>query len=161
MTIRLPWQRNPAGGFIAYPEGEHRKDRSAELTKHSTGGYSWRWVVHAGAARTGGDAPTQQEGADAAAAVWPAIVAEAERLNTVAAEAERLRTMVQRMCQKGDLSLEVFGIEESATDRLTTIIGLVKDAGGLNGPAKPLVEACSAELFRRRTGQTNDGPKDV
>jgi hypothetical protein len=68
-----------------------------------------------------------------------------------AAEEAVLETNARRMMAKGDLPLSVFEIETADSKRLVRILDLVKAAGGLNGPAKPLAEACSAELFRRRT----------
>jgi hypothetical protein len=38
------------------------------------------------------------------------------------------------MMSKGDLPLSLFGIETATTERLTTILFLIRDAGGLDSP---------------------------
>jgi hypothetical protein len=152
MTYRLPWQRNPEGGFIAYPEGEQFKDRFACIRHDMTSSVPWHWRISYDEAKRANHAMTKQAAADAATVAWPEMKAEAARLSQLAAEAEALRTMVQRMMLKGDLSLSLFAIESSDSDRLRRIIALARETGGLGGPGKPLVEACSAELFSRRRG---------
>ncbi|HYD06020.1 MAG TPA: hypothetical protein VEC60_09845, partial [Reyranella sp.] len=140
----------PEGGFIAYPEGEHLKDRVATISRQDSSSLPWQWWIRYDAAKRADHAMTMQGAADAATAAWPEMKLEAARLAGIAAEEERLRTDVRRMMAKGDLPLSIFGITESDSERLRHILWLIRDAGGLNGPAKPLVEACSAELYRRR-----------
>jgi hypothetical protein len=152
MANRIQWQRDGKGGFIAYPEGERFKDRFAAISHDKTSSVPWQWWISYDAAKKADHAKTMQEASDAANAAWPLMKAEAARLAGIAAEEEVLATNVRRMVSKGDLPLSIFGIEASSTERLAHIIWLVRDARGLDGPAKPLVEACSAELFRRRTG---------
>jgi hypothetical protein len=151
MTSRLPWQRNPKGGFIAYPEGEHFKERLATLSFDQTSSIPWHWWISYDAAKKSNHAKTMQAAADAATEAWPRMKAGAARLAALAAEAEALRTNVQRMMSMGDISLSLFEIETSSSDRLRKIIAIATDVGGLGGPGKPLVEGCSAELFKRRT----------
>ncbi len=150
---RLPWKPNPEGGYIAYPEGERFENRRATIRYDETSSIKWQWWIVYDDAKKADHARSKQAAADAATAAWPLMKAEAGRLAAEAAETEALRTLIQRMMSKGDLPLSVFGIEDSDNERLKHIIWLVRDAGGLDGPAKPLVEACSAELFRRRTGR--------
>jgi hypothetical protein len=54
------------------------------------------------------------------------------------AEAEALRTKVQRMMSKGDISLILFEIETSSSDRLRKIIAIATEVGGLGGLGQPL-----------------------
>lgn len=152
-TIRLPWQRDGKGGFIAYPEGDQFKDRVATLAFDETSSIPWHWWISYDAAKKSDHAKTMQGAAGAAAEAWPLMKAEAARLAALAAEAEALRTNVERMMSKGDLSLSLFEIETSSSDPLRKIIAIAGAAGGLGGPGKPLVEACSAELFRGRTAK--------
>jgi hypothetical protein len=158
---RLTWRRDPAGGYIAYPEGDRLPGRRAEIRYEPTSSTKWRWLTfYEGAVNSGVEA-TKQLAADRATDQWP--VTKRNGLVKVAEDAEQavLRTNVQRMMSKGDLPLSLFAIETAPTERLHSIIWLVRDAGGLEGPAKPLVEACSKELYRRRTAQpmgtTTDG----
>ena len=155
---RLPWQKHPEGGFIAYPEGERFKTRFAAIGHDQASSVPWQWRIVYDAARRADHAHTKQGAADAVTAAWPAAKAEATRLAGIAAEREALRTNVRPMMAKGDLPLSIFEIATAPSERLTTIIWLVKDAGGLEGPAKPLVEACSLEPGRRRTA--GDGKAD-
>lgn len=150
---RFQWQRDPDGGFIAYPDGEAFPDRNGQIEKRPhDASWPWVWRARYGEARASDKSKTQQAAADAIREAWPALVERGAELASKAAEDEALRTLVQRMTMKGDLALGVFGIEASDSDRLRRIIWLVKDAGGLDGPAKPLVDACSVELGRRRRG---------
>lgn len=155
---RFPWHRNSAGGFIAHPEGEAATTRYATIERNDIGhgDRSWRWHVFYDASKSfHGYEGSQQACADAAVEAWPRAKADAAQLAAQAADEAALRTMVQRMVTKGDLPLSAFGIEQSSTERLTSILWLVRDANGLNGPAKPLAEAVSAELYRRRTGRSS------
>lgn len=152
MTFRIQWQRDGKGGFIAYPEGENLKGRYAAISYSASSSVHWQWWVIYDEARRSDHAHTRQGASDAVNQAWPVMKAEAARLAGIAAEEEALATNVRRMMSKGDLPLSIFGIEASPAKRLTHIIWLVRDAGGLDGPARPLVEACSAELFRRRAG---------
>lgn len=138
MTSRLKWQRNPAGGFVAYPDGEHLPGRRAELRRegHSRA-MPWTWLILCDAARASGVAVDHQEASDRANEAWPRVKAEAAVLSARAAGDEALRTLVQRQVNKGDLTLSLFEIQTSPTERLTQIIWLVRDAGGLRGPAMP------------------------
>jgi hypothetical protein len=154
MSTRLPWTRNPAGGFVAYPEGETFRARRAELVPNTASHYRWMWRTLYDAAAWAGDCVERQEAADAATTAWPGVKRDAAERAARAAEDEALRTLVRRMCAKGDLTLEVFGIEASDSARLTRIIWLIKQEGGLDGPAKPLVDRCSAELFKRRLARS-------
>lgn len=151
MTDRLPWQRNPAGGFIAYPEGEQFKDRVATIRHDMTSSVPWHWWISYDAAKKSDHAKTKQAAADAATAAWPLMKADAARLADIAAEAETLRTKVRRMMKLGDVPLSDFAIATSSSDQLRRIIDMAREVGGLDGPGRPLVQACSAELYRRRT----------
>ena len=101
-------------------------------------------------ARVGGLEVTSQQAADAATAAWPGARARAAELAAAAAATDALDTLVRRQCDRGDLPLSAFEIETSPSDRLRDILWLIKDRGALGGPAKPLADACSAELYRRR-----------
>lgn len=153
MADRLPWQRDGKGGFIAYPEGEQFKDRVATIRYDMTSSVPWHWWISYDAAKRSDHAKTKQEAADAATAAWPLMKAEAGRLAEVAAEAESLRAKVRRMMKLGDVPLGDFEIATSSSDHLRRIIAMAGEAGGLDGPGKALVQACSAELYRRRTAK--------
>lgn len=153
MTARLRWQRDGKGGFIAYPEGEDFKGRRAEISRNSaSGGSPWAWFVSYDKGKAAGIAVTQQEAADKATAAWPEVMQEGIDAARKDADDEALRTLVQRMATKGDLSLEVFDIPGSSSERLKHIIWLFTHGGvgSLTGPGRSLVEACSVELGRRR-----------
>jgi hypothetical protein len=155
VTGRFRWQRDGRGGFVAWPEGEALPRRRAELVPNGTSQYRWTWRALYDDAAWAGDCVERQEAADAANAAWPGVKRDAAERAARAAEDEALRTLVRRMCAKGDLTLEVFGVEASDSARLTRILWLIRQEGGIGGPATPLVEACSAELFRRRTGSSS------
>lgn len=105
-------------------------------------------------AMASGVAATRQEAADTANDAWLRVRQRGVDQAAADAAEEVLPTMVQRMASKGDLPLSLFEIEASDTLRLQHIIWLLTHGGigSVDGPAKPLVVACSAELFRRRTG---------
>ncbi len=152
---RFKWQRDGKGGFVAYPEGEAAKTRSATIRRNnSSGDRPWSWWAGYDTAKRSGIASTQQEAADRVREVWPRLREQAAEDTREAAEREALRTLVQRMATHGDLPLSVFGIEQSDSERLRRIIWLLTHGGmgSIDGKAKPLVDACSAELYRRRTG---------
>lgn len=73
MTARLPWQKNPSGGFITYPEGEEHSGRRAIVwysVSHPKGS-QWRWTVGWDKwFRETGLAATKQAAADAATEAW-------------------------------------------------------------------------------------------
>jgi hypothetical protein len=151
---RLPWRRHhEVRGFIAHPEGGNPPGRYAEVRYEATSSTKWRWSTKYDLASAGGLMPTSQEAADAATAAWPRVKAEAAELAQKAADDDALRTLVRRQCDKGDLPLSAFEIETSSAERLRAIIWLIRDRGPgpIVGPAKPLADACSAELFKRRT----------
>ena len=151
-NVRLPWRRHPAlRGFIAHPEGASPPGRYAEVRYEATSSTKWFWLIKYDLVTASGLERTSQEAADAATEAWPRAKAEAAVLAQKAAAEDALRTLVRRQCDKGDLPLSAFELETSDSDRLRNIIWLVKDHGALGGYAKQLVEACSAELFKRRT----------
>jgi len=153
VTGRFHWQRDGKGGFVAWPEGDALPRRRAELVPNGTSQYRWTWRALYDAAAWAGDCVERQEAADAANAAWPGVKRDAAERAARAAEGEALRTLVRRMCARGEMTLEAFGIEASDSARLTRILWLIRQEGGLDGPAKPLVDRCSAELFRRRTSR--------
>ncbi|MCF1744868.1 hypothetical protein [Paradevosia shaoguanensis] len=76
---RLPWQRHPNGGFIAYPHGPEHADRFASIgakdwTKPE-GGAQYGWMVYwkDRFERHGGSPSTQQAADDATSAWWLAL----------------------------------------------------------------------------------------
>jgi hypothetical protein len=153
MAPRLPWQRNPEGGYIAYPEGEEFPRRVAEIYYDATSATKWKWLVRWEDAVQSNHAHDKQLAANEATARWPIVKRDGIALAAVKAEAVKLQTDVRRVLDGEDVPLTAFGIESANSKKLTRIIDIVKAEGGLNGPAKSLVEACSAELFRRRTAQ--------
>jgi hypothetical protein len=151
MHPRLPWQRNPKGGYIAYPEGEEFPRRHATVHYDGVSSIKWAWLVRWEDAVESGHKPSKQEAANEATDRWPVIVRNGMALAAAKAEADKLEADVRRQMTVGDLPLGYF-IDGADSKKLTRILDLVKAGGGLNGPAKGLVEACSAELFRRRAG---------
>jgi hypothetical protein len=148
--MRLTWHRDGKTGFVAYPEGEHLKDRRAEIRYDATSATKWAWFAHYDGARESGAVHDKQTAANRVNERWPVVKRNGLVRAAEAAEEAVLETNVRRMMAKGDLPLSVFEVATADGKRLVRILDLVRAAGGLNGPAKPLVEACSAELFRRR-----------
>lgn len=150
MLTRLPWRRSPPRGYIAFPEGEHLHGRRAEIRFSATSSTPWLWHTHYDGAVDGGQEHHKQLAANKATEQWPITKRNGIVLAAEEAEREVLRTNVQRMMSKGDLPLGLFSIETAPAARLVAILDQIKAGGGLKGPAKPLVEAISAELYRRR-----------
>jgi hypothetical protein len=150
MHSRLPWRRSPPRGFIAFPEGEHLTNRRAEIRYEGTSSTKWHWFTFYDDASSGGQEPDKQLAANRATEQWPITKRNGIAKAAEEAEATVLRTNLQRMMNKGDLPLSLFAIEGSTSDRLISILWLIKDGGGLSGPAQPLVDAISTELYRRR-----------
>jgi hypothetical protein len=153
MHLRLPWQRNPKGGYIAHPEGVGFPRRVATVHYDGVSSIKWAWLVRWEDAVESGHKPSKQEAANEATARWPVVVRNGMALAAERAEREKLEADVRRvMAGGGDVPIEHFEIGTADSARLVRILDLVKAGGGLGGPAKGLVDACSAELFRRRTG---------
>ena len=152
MHDRLPWQRNPKGGYISYPEGDGFPRRHATVHYDSVSSIKWAWLVRWEDAVESGHKPTKQEAANEATARWPVVVRNGMAMAAERAEREKLEADVRRVMAGEDVPIEHFGIGTADSARLIRILDLVKAEGGLHGPARGLVEACSAELFRRRAG---------
>jgi hypothetical protein len=70
------------------------------------------------------------------------------------AKIEELRRLEQQIGDTdaaGRVDVMVFGLGSSPYDRLIQINEMLRAKSMLDGPLKPLVEAVSKELFRRRT----------
>ena len=152
MHDRLPWQRNPKGGYIAYPEGEAFPRQHATVHYDGVSSIKWAWLVRWEDAVESGHKPSKQEAANEATARWPVVVRNGMAMAAERAEREKLEADVRRVMAGEDVPIERFGIGTADSARLVRILDFVKAEGGLGGPAKGLVEACSAELFRRRAG---------
>lgn len=160
---RLPWQRSPSDGFIAYPEGQVHHDRFATVARgiDSGGSKVWRWAARYGAALHTGQARSKQEAADAVTAVWPAMEAAARGVLEGEAAKHRLVQMVDRAEQDGDP--EPFAVTTAPYQELIDVnwhLGQRFDrkrrAGEPTDALERVMGAISAELFRRR--QRGDVP---
>jgi hypothetical protein len=80
MHNRLPWQRNPKGGYIAYPEGEALPRRHATVHYDGVSSIKWAWLVRWEDAVESGHKPTKQEAANEATARWPSSRSSSRRL---------------------------------------------------------------------------------
>lgn len=93
----------------------------------------------------------RQEAADRATQLWPDAVREE---NTRVAKIEARRELEEQLTAGHNsrrVDVLAFGINEAADyQRLVDILDFVRKQGWLSGPLRPLVEATSNELFRRR-----------
>ncbi len=159
MNERLKWMRADKG-FVAFPEGPSFPARRADLREDTTKppGNQWQWVVSYDGVSNHGWVADRQAASDETNRMWPAV---RERAREVAIEQrakDELEALVERQYLLGTVPLDQFDIAGSSSDRLRSIISIASRhwtayRQGIPPTLQPLIAACSAELYRRRTGQ--------
>jgi hypothetical protein len=151
LADRLPWERGdkPRHFIARRPEG------TAEVWWHPTdtsGPEGWRWRVRCGETVDTGSEGSKQDAADRATGAWPTLVARERARRAKIDAAAKLEADLTEAHNAGRVDLMAFGVNETSEyQRLVHILDFVRRQGWLDGPLKPLVEAVSNELFRRRT----------
>lgn len=150
MDDRIPWQRGDRDRqFVATFTGG-----TAELWWHptdTTGPEGWRVRLIAGESRHVIDASDKQAASDQANAALPNLIAK-ERARVAKIEAwAKLEAQMIAAREAGTVDVMAFGLASSDYDRLVYILDFLRKQGWLGGSLKPLAEAASAELYRRRT----------
>lgn len=158
---RLPWQRNPDGGFIAYPEGDDRPERRVTLywapkaAHEPQGAPEWRWFADwPGKFSVGGRAYAKQQAADEATEAWGRAIATADQRDT----AERpIRAFVDRLVSTGLFDLADIDFQNLPQPQLSklmdelTAIWKGHDGGSVyRKQIHEVMKVLSMELFRRR-----------
>jgi len=114
----------------------------------------WRWRIDiSGLCETSyGSPPDVQACADEVNRAWPAVAARAAEALAAQEDEKAIVGMIEAGLDH-PVSIEAFQIETSSSDRLRTIMWhLRRHIGQSGGPPnlQPLIEAISAELYRRR-----------
>jgi hypothetical protein len=153
VSERIPWEKGDRDRhFVAkMPEG------TAELWWHSTdtsGPEGWRVRLVIGESRAHViDASDKQAASDQANEVLPKLVAkERARVAKLKARAKLEAQMIAAR-EAGTVDVMAFGLAASDYDRLVYILDYLRKQGWLGGSLKPLAEAVSQELYRRRTSR--------
>lgn len=157
MDDRLKWMKDGTG-FIAYPEGPQFTGRKAQIHYDVTkpAGSKWHWIVSYDGASHNGWVEDKQRASDEANRMWAGARQQARELAERKKAGEALKALVDRQALIGDVALEQFDIAGSSSDRLRSIIATANKhfVPGLRVSIppnlRPLMEACSAELYQRR-----------
>lgn len=163
MNRRLPWRRSPGGGFVAYPEGERRADRMAEITRANDGGPDWHWRVLYDIAARWGAADTRQQAADAATEAWAGTMAEAARLEADAAAELELEIACAVAAvdgdarRLGDIAAAPYSRLIRANRHLRRHLEAALRDGHDTGPVEAVLRAVSDELASRRRRGASPG----
>lgn len=149
---RIAWQKtgDPQRLTATVPEGG-----AAELWFHSgaQGTRGWHWRVRVGQAVEAGIGTDRQHASDEANQMLPGVLAkERARLAKIAAK-EQLEADLTAARDAGSVDVMAFGLGSSDYDRLVHMLDFLRKKGWLEGSLKPLAQAASQELYRRRTGQ--------
>jgi hypothetical protein len=150
MSDRLPWQRGDRPDyFIAtMPDG------TAEIWHQETGAGTikgWTWRIICGETRDSHPASSKQDAADKATEAWPKVLARERARMTKLEDRMKLEEQITAAHRSGRVDVMAFGLMTSDYQRLIDINGFLRKQGWLGGPLKPLAEAVSNELFRRRS----------
>jgi hypothetical protein len=151
MPDRLAWQKGdrPQHFIATMPEG------IAEIWHQETGAggvKGWRYRIKIGDTVHIFTATDKQQAADEANRAWPNVLRE-ERARAGKIEAQdRLEEQLERAHSTGRVDVAAFALGGSKYQRLVDMLDFIRRRGWLGGPLKPLVEAVSNELYRRRTG---------
>ncbi|HTJ58040.1 MAG TPA: hypothetical protein VL418_10805 [Devosiaceae bacterium] len=163
MTARLPWRRQPQGGFIAYPNGEDSPEQRATLfwtpkaAHEPEGAPEWHWLVEwEGRFRFADNAYSKQQGADRATEAWWLEIALADRRER---EERPIRVFINRLLETGLYDLADIDFQNlpqpqlaKLMDDLTAIWRGQKDGGSIyRKQIHEVIKVLSMELFRRRT----------
>jgi hypothetical protein len=158
MAERLPWRRDPRGGFIAYPDGDEHPDRCARVyyAPTSTGGVNvWHWWTSYGKAHQSGVASSKQSAAEVATTVWPQMAEEAEKTDAAEQEARELVDIIAAAVDDGDATrLDVANASYqrliNANWHLRKHLERRLHAGEPTGNVEAVMAAISSELYARR-----------
>ncbi len=149
MSDRLPWQRGdrPKHFIARMPEGTAEiwwKDLDSSPP-------TWMYRIEVGETKRQERVEDKQRAADRVTELWPDAV-RAEQTRVAKLEAKReLEEQLTAANNSRRVDVLAFAINETSDyQRLVDILDFVRKQGWLNGPLKPLVEATSNELFRRR-----------
>jgi hypothetical protein len=157
-TGRLPWRRNGTG-FVAYPDGDWHQDRYAALraVTHPGGSGGWGYVVCWGGHQTSGFAATLQDASDAANRAWPEVIAAAAEPSALAVEEARMLAILDDAERGVSIDPGRLRLETADTRTLVTLIAACRNKWEAGFKARraaetiePIMNAVSAELFRRR-----------
>jgi len=153
MPERLRWERgSERHHFIAYPTGD-RRDGRAEVWWHpkgTDGPASWHYRLVFGETIESHPADSKQHAADQATANWEGVAGRERTRKAKQDEIDDLEAMINAALEVGVVSIAPFRLDSSTYDRLVRINDILRTKGLLQGPLRPLAEAVSGELYRRR-----------
>jgi hypothetical protein len=155
MSDHLPWQRgDKPGHFISIlPEGRVELWKEANASALLERGWRFRITVGETTELVRTRQEDKQVAADEATRLWPNIVRK-EQARVAAAEAkERLHRQIVDAYEAGIVDVMAFGLGSSDYHRLMQIMEFIKRRNWLEGPLRPLRDAVSEELYRRRTSR--------
>jgi hypothetical protein len=130
---------------------EHHNNRPQQGTPVVVEGCPWT-------DGTAGDSNTKQLAADAAREAWPKAVAQAREIERAAKAHQMLRQRLDEIAAGMPYQLTEFNIDSASKEHLTKLTKECRDrwepayrAGREVAGIEKLMNAASAELFRRRT----------
>lgn len=146
---RLPWKRGELPKHFVATMLEGRAE--VWWKERDTSPPTWRYRIDCGKTIKLDNAVSKQQAADQATAAWPDAVREERFRVAKIEESTRLEEQIESAHHAGTVDVMAFGLGSSTYDRLIEINEFLRRKGMLEGPLKPLAEAVSEELFRRRT----------
>ena len=156
MSTRLQWQPHPEGGFIAFPDGPGRTDRCARLIPQAVGpigSYTW-WVKYDGQS-IGSAADSKQAASDEANRAWPRVIEAAARAAERQAWERHTLDMIAE-AERGEIDPSYFANEAADYENMMWVMQRLRRPPGLTARlsdgAQRIVDALSAEFYRRRKG---------
>lgn len=155
MSDRLPWQRgDKPGHFVAVlPEGRVELWRDESATAQLERGWRFRMIAGETVELVRSRQEDRQVAADEATRMWPNVLRK-EQARVAAIEArDKLHRQIDAAFEAGSADVMAFGLGSSDYERLMQIMDYLKRRNWLEGPLKPLREAVSEELYRRRVGR--------
>ncbi|GHA13201.1 hypothetical protein GCM10007989_04730 [Devosia pacifica] len=154
MTLpRLPWQRSTSGDwFVAYPDDHPDHAATVRHMPQAVGQEKWQWSVFwEGRFGEFGMAADRQAAADAATEAWHRLIETTKVPRDVVGEID---AMLDRLSQRIPA-----GLLEEDTEYLHKVLNQIRvrwetaiRLDRMEPNIKRLMEAVSAELYRRRTG---------
>ena len=156
MSIRLPWQPHPEGGFVAYPEGwREQPERYARITPYAYGGdkNAMSWAVRYEGQAITDIAPNKQAASDAANLAWPKVI-ELAKVAGAKSEWERQTLAMIEKAKNGELDPHYFANEAATYEDMMWVMERIKPRNDgsrvVSAGLQRVVDALSAEFFRRR-----------
>lgn len=157
---RLPWQPHPEGGFIAYPEGMHERERYARMQPSSSGGYgAYNWSVHYDWHVITDITDDKQRASDAANVAWTKVIQMAKE---AAARAEWERNTLEMIdkAERGEIDPHYFADQAATYENMMWVMERIKPRPGIRNTIsvglQRIVDALSAEFARRRVTHHRD-----